>query len=84
MFLYERIAIFSNKQNNILYLKGWIILKLVSNENFKEMLELGFIKRGDFATTMKSHSKARRHKHYIREDKYEKYLKYKANQKKNS
>lgn len=53
----------------------------VDRENFKEMLDLGFIKQGDFATTMKSHSKSKRHKHYVREDKYDKYLKYKSEQK---
>ena len=53
---------------------------LVRKDEFNEMLERGFIKQGDFAQTMKSHSKARRHKKYVREDKYDKYLKWKANQ----
>lgn len=52
----------------------------ISREEFKEMLEKGFIKQGDFAQTMKHHSKAKRHQKYVREDKYEKYLKWKANQ----
>lgn len=58
-------------------------MTFVSNENFKEMLELGFVKQGDYATTMKNHSKSKRHKHYVREDKYMKYLKYKNNKQKN-
>jgi hypothetical protein len=56
-------------------------LKLVSQEEFKEMLKLGFIKEGDFAQTMKNHSKAKRHKKYVVEYKYDRYLKYKAEQK---
>lgn len=44
------------------------------------MMDLGFIKQGDFAQTMRSHSKARRHHKYVREDKYAKYLKYKEKQ----
>jgi hypothetical protein len=55
-------------------------LKLVSKEIFREMMDLGFIKNGDFAQTMKNHSKSKRHKKYVREDRYEKYLKYKAKQ----
>jgi hypothetical protein len=58
-----------------------IFLKLVSKSEFKEMMELGFIKKGNYATTMKKHSKSRRHKHYCQEDKYEKYLKWKEKQK---
>jgi hypothetical protein len=58
-----------------------IFLKLVSKSEFKEMMELGFIRNGNYATTMKKHSKGRRHKHYCQEDKYEKYLKWKENQK---
>lgn len=58
-------------------------MKLINQEQFKEMRELGFIKEGDYAQTMKNHSKSRRHKKYVREDKYEKYLKYKSQQKKN-
>ena len=56
-------------------------MKLVSKEEFMEMLELGFIQQGDFTQTMKSHSKARRHKKYVVENKYDRYLKYKAKQK---
>ena len=59
-------------------------LKLVNRDEFKEMMELGFIKHGDYAQTMKHHSKAKRHKHYVREDKYDRYLKYKDKQKKQS
>jgi hypothetical protein len=40
------------------------------------MMELGFIKKDNYATTMKQHSKSKRHKHYCQEDKYEKYLKW--------
>ena len=54
----------------------------VGSEDFKDMLRLGFIKQGDFSTTMRHHSKAKRHKHYVREDKYAKYLKWKNAQKK--
>ena len=53
---------------------------LVSNDEFKEMFEKGFVKQNDYAVTMKNHSKSKRHKHYVREDKYEKYLKWKENQ----
>ena len=52
---------------------------LVSNDEFKEMFEKGFVKQNDYAVTMKNHSKSKRHKHYVREDKYEKYLRHKAN-----
>ena len=58
-------------------------MKLVSKEEFNEMIKLGFIKQGDFSQTMKNHSKAKRHKKYVVENKYEKYLKYKAEQNKN-
>lgn len=58
-------------------------MKLVSQEEFTEMRVLGFIKDGEFAQTMKNHSKARRHKKYVREDKYCKYIKYKEQQNKN-
>ena len=77
----KNIFLLINKIN--LLLKGEIFLIFVNKENFKEMVELGFIKQGDYATTMKNHSKSKRHKHYIREDKYAKYLKYKSQQKKN-
>lgn len=53
---------------------------LVRKDEFDEMLERGFVKQGDFAQTMKNHSKAKRKKKYVREDKYEKYLKWKQNQ----
>ena len=53
---------------------------LVRKDEFNEMLERGFIKQGDFAQTMRNHSKAKRKKKYVREDKYEKYLKWKENQ----
>ena len=53
---------------------------LVRKDEFDEMLTRGFIKQGDFAQTMKNHSKAKRKKKYVREDKYEKYLKWKASQ----
>lgn len=56
-------------------------MKLVSQEEFKEMMEFGFLKQGDYAQTMKHHSKAKRHKKYVREDKYAKYLKWKNTQK---
>lgn len=56
---------------------------LVRKDEFNEMLEKGFIKQGDFAQTMKNHSKAKRKKKYVREDKYERYLKWKQNQDKN-
>ena len=44
------------------------------------MVELGFINCDDYAITMRKHSKSRRHKHYCREDKYNKYLKWKSKQ----
>jgi hypothetical protein len=72
--------IFSQTNKIIFIIKGWIILRLVSKEDFKEMMELGFIKQGDFTQTMKNHSKSRRHKKYVVEYKHDKYLKYKANQ----
>lgn len=53
---------------------------LVSKYEFKEMVELGFINCDDYAITMRKHSKSRRHKHYCREDKYNKYLKWKSKQ----
>ena len=53
---------------------------LVRKDEFNEMLKRGFIKQGDFAQTMRNHSKAKRKKKYVREDKYEKYLKWKENQ----
>ena len=53
---------------------------LVRKDEFNEMLERGFIKQGDFAQTMRNHSKAKRKKKYVREAKYEKYLKWKENQ----
>jgi hypothetical protein len=59
-------------------------LKLVNRDEFKEMMDLGFIKLGDYAQTMKHHSKGKRHKKYVREDKYDRYLKYKEKQKKQS
>ena len=55
-------------------------MKLVSKEEFKEMLDLGFIQQGDFTQTMKSHSKARRHKKYVVENKYDRNLRYKDKQ----
>lgn len=45
------------------------------------MLELGFLKQGDWTQTMKKHSKGKRHKKYIIEYKYDKYLKWKNAQK---
>lgn len=60
-----------------------VFLKLVRQDEFKEMVERGFIKQGEYATTMKKHSKAKRHKHYCQEDRYEKYLKWKEKQEKN-
>ena len=60
--------------------KGWLFLILVSKYEFKEMVELGFINCDDYAITMRKHSKSRRHKHYCREDKYNKYLKWKSKQ----
>ena len=58
-------------------------MKFVIKQEFDEMIERGFLKQGDYATTMKQHSKAKRHKHYCREDKYEKYLRWKSKQNKN-
>lgn len=53
----------------------------VSREEFKEMMELGFLKQGDWTQTMRHHSKGKRHKKYIVEYKYERYLKHKEKQK---
>lgn len=57
-------------------------MKLVSKEEFKEMVKLGFIKEGDYAQTMRNHSKSKRHKKYVVEYKYDRYLKYKDKQEK--
>lgn len=59
-------------------------MKLVNKDEFNEMRELGFITKENYATTMKKHSKSRRHKHYVQEDRYEKYLKWKEKQKNKS
>ena len=48
------------------------------------MRERGFITKENYATTMKKHSKSRRHKHYVQEDRYAKYLKWKEKQKNKS
>lgn len=53
----------------------------ISRDEFAEMLELGFLKQGDWTQTMKKHSKGKRHKKYIIEYKYDKYLKWKNAQK---
>ena len=45
------------------------------------MMELGFLKQGDWTQTMRHHSKGKRHKKYIVEYKYERYLKHKEKQK---
>lgn len=59
-------------------------MKLVTRETFAAMRSLGLIQeRGrtpgysDYTKTMKKHSKARRHKYYVREDKLAAYLKIK-------
>lgn len=73
------IMVFS-QINKIKFYKGWIVLKIVSKEEFHEMLELGFLEKGDWTQTMKHHSKGRRHKKYVAEHKYARYLKYKNKQ----
>ena len=75
-----KIYKFSNTQNKIYKNKGWLFLVLVNKDEFKEMVERGFINSDDYATTMKKHSKSKRHKHYCREDKYEKYIRWKQKQ----
>lgn len=45
------------------------------------MLELGFLKPDEWTQTMKKHSKSKRHKKYVVEYKYNKYLKWKNAQK---
>jgi hypothetical protein len=54
----------------------------ISREEFKEMMELGFLKQGEWTQTMKKHSKGKRHKKYVVEYKYDRYLKWKNAQKK--
>lgn len=44
------------------------------------MMELGFLKQGEWTQTMKKHSKGKRHKKYVVEYKYEKYLRHKIAQ----
>jgi hypothetical protein len=53
----------------------------ISREEFKEMLELGFLKQDEWTQTMKKHSKGKRHKKYVVEYKYDRYLKWKNAQK---
>ena len=54
-----KIYKFSNTQNKIFTNKGWLFLVLVNKDEFKEMVERGFINYDDYATTMKKHSKSK-------------------------